>query len=108
MWNKIKSIALAVAIVAVGILAVVLRRNSDGSGVADDSERIGEIQDGLESLGDSQQRIEAGLDNLEQHNQDAQGRSEDISGYNQSAQTGIQSAIDILKKAKERTDAQRS
>ena len=105
MWNKIKSIALAVAIVAVAILAVILRRSSDRSGIQPDIDRAGRIKDGLGELGDSQHRIDAGIDNLEQHNQNAQERAGDIKQHNKSARDGIQSAIDILKRAKERADA---
>ncbi len=108
MWNKIKSIALTIAIVAVSILAVILRSRSNGSGIQSDIDRAGRISDGVGELGESNSRIGAGLEELRENNNAALERTDDIRQDNIKASTGIQSAIDILKKAKERTDAQRS
>ena len=98
MVKKIKSIALGIAIIAVTVLAVILRCNSDRSGIQSDIDRAGRIEDGVRELGESEQRIK-------EHLNDAEGRSDDISKHNKTAKTGIQSAIDILKAAKERTDS---
>ncbi|MCK5613993.1 hypothetical protein KAR91_69665 [Candidatus Pacearchaeota archaeon] len=104
MWNKIKSIALAVAIVAVTILAIILRSRPDGSGVAGDIDRAGRIGDSVDELAAGSDRTREGLEELQQNNNDALGRADNIRQNNRKAATGVRSAIEILKAAKERTD----
>ena len=95
-------------IIITGILAIIIfgiaifRGNSDRRGVRDNLEHARTINTGLGSIGESQDRVEEGLDKLGENNSDAQRRADDIGRHNQSAKSGIRSAIDILKNAKNR------
>ena len=96
-WIIITSV---LAIIIFGI--AIFRGSADRSGVRDNLEHARTINSGLGSLRESQDRVEDGLDRLGKNNSDAQGRADDIGRHNQSAKSGIRSAIDILKNAKNR------
>lgn len=85
-------------------LIAVFRGNSDRSGIRNDIKRARKISTGLGTIGDSQDRIKAGLEELRENSKSARERTEDIGRHNKTAKTGIKSAIEILKRAKKRTD----
>ena len=101
--NEMEWIIFICSAVAILIFCIaIFRRDSDGSGMGNDIRRAEEIRDGLDRAGDSNQRTKTGLEELGKNNQSAQGRADDIGRHNQSAKAGIRSAIDILKRAKNR------
>ncbi len=68
----------------------LLRRNSDRSGIQDSIGHADTIGNGLDELGESNQRAEAGIEIIEQHNK--------------SAKAGIRTIKRILEAAKKRSD----
>lgn len=95
-------ICSALAILIFGI--VIFRGNSDRRGIRNDIDSARRISTGLGTIGDSNQRTKAGLEELGEVNKSAQGRTDNISKHNKSAKTGIKSAIEILKRAKNRSN----
>ena len=92
-------------VIVIGIFVfTVFRSGSNGRRMDDDIDRARKISTGLGTIGDSQDRVEEELDKLEKNNSDAQGRADDIGQHNKYAKTGILSAIDILKRAKDRSN----
>ena len=93
------------SIIAVLIFGVsIFRRDSNRSGIRNDIDSARKINTGLGRIGESQDRVKEGLEKLGENNSDAQRRTEDIGKHNKSATTRVQSAIEILKRAKKRTD----
>lgn len=94
-----------IAVIAVLIFGVsVFRGDINGRRIQNDIDRARRISTGLGTIGDSQDRVKAGLDKLGEVNKSAQTRTDDIGKHNKSAKNRILSAIDILKRAKKRTD----
>ena len=90
MLNKIKSIALLIAIIAVSVLAVILRSRAYRPAIRESRTRADAIRENAGSA--------------REENNTAREITEDIRSDNKSARTGIQSALEILRAAKDKAD----
>ena len=82
---------IALGIIAIIIFAIAfLRGRSDRSGIQDSIGHADTIGNGLDELGESNQRAEAGIEIIEKHNK--------------SAKAGIRTIKRILEAAKKRSD----
>ena len=108
--GQVNEMAWYIWLIILGVLAVLIfiiairRDNSNRSGIQDNINRVRKIRDGIDKAGESNNQTSEHLETLGNNNRDAQGRTEDIKRNNQSAKSGIRSAIEILKRAKKRSE----
>ena len=89
---------ITLGVIAIIIFCIVVfGRNSERSGIRDDSARVTRIRTSTGRLRRSNNRTAKGIKR-------AKERADNISANNKTAKSGIRTALDILKKAKKRSD----
>ena len=100
MYEKLTFILLA--IIGIFILYLILRGRSNRPGVQDDKGSLDNIKRGNTGLQESNNRVESGLEQLSENLGNAEGRVDHIEENLGNAERGIESALGILERAKDR------
>ena len=100
MYEKLTLILLA--IIGVFILYLTFRGRSNRSGIQDSKGSIDNIERGTTGLQESNKRVESGLEQLSENLGNAEGRVDHIEENLGNAERGIESALGILERAKDR------
>lgn len=98
----VKAIIILCIIIGILILYLFFRGSSNRSRVSDDRDSVDNIGDGIKAARESNSRTKSELDKLSINTKSAIKRTADIKQNNDNARTGVRTALDILKQAKDR------
>ena len=97
MWKKIKLICISIAAGAVAVLAIIFGSRSNGRGVSGTDQLNRDITDGLE-------RVSGQIDGARSDIGQGRQTTGDVRRGIGKTETKLQNAMEILRKAKERTN----
>ena len=98
----VKAIIILCAVIILVIIYLFFRGSSNRSRVQSDREIVDGIRDSVEKSRNSINRTKSDLDKLSINSESAIKRTDDIKQNNDNARTGIKSALEILREAKNR------